>query len=296
MISVRSLAGPGSIRGYASRLGASPSGPIEVRRLASADLLSRRWAQYGGLEVLGSAVSDVTRDQRGNYARTYSAGTLRLTAAGAQLDQQLAYRAKITIPGFYCERRAETDQVGGPSSEPYLIATVVDESMVRGDAESILSDVASDVDGGDFIGWGRTIWEGANPGQLQINLAMWEEDGGQSEQIRGKVQTTINDSIQVASIFFPAVGFVRNLLGPVGDRIIGSMANVIKELFKDDVVGQTTVTLDYFDFTEPGMPDEVEWGDTGARFRKVVPINGGKAGIYHVLLNWNVEGIPVPAP
>lgn len=293
MISVRTLAGAGSVRAYGARLGERETSGMSLRRLTGADLINRRWQTYGGLKVLGSAVSDVTAQGR-SFVRTFSAGTVRVTGGTAELERQQAYRTRITIPGFWCERRAKTDQIGGPSSEPYLIATVVDESMVKGEARSVLSEVASDVNGGTFVGWGGTIWEGANPGQLQINLAMWEEDGGQSQEIRGKVQTTINDSITVASLVFPVVGVVRNLLGKTGERIIRSMANTIKELFKDDSIGETTVTLDYFDFTDD-LPPETEFGETGVRHRLARRIDGGAAGVYHVLLNWTVEPIPVPA-
>jgi hypothetical protein len=122
---------------------------------------------------------------------------------------------------------------------------------------------------------------------------MWEEDGGQSGEIRDKVETTINDAIKIIALKFPVVGAVKNLLGETGNRIIRSMANVFKELFADDKIGQRTITLDYFDFTDE-LPKEEEWGDTGSRFRKVVKIDGGAAGIYHVLLNWTVTPVAVP--
>lgn len=294
MTSLRSVAGPGSVRGYAGRLGEKPGGAVSVRRLVSADLLQRGWERYGGVKVLGPPIADVALTN-GSYGRRYSAGTLRLAADDAQLEGQLAYRAHVFVAGVYCIARAATDQIGGPSSEPYLIATAVDQGMVKGEAKAILvgGGAASDIDGGDWIGYGEEIWTGANPGELQVQLVMWEEDGGQSAAARKKVETTINDSIQVASIFFPVVGIVRSALGKIGDRFIDSLARLIKEPFKDDYVGQNAVTLGYQEFFV--NPPETKTFK-GAKYRVVVPVDGGKAGSYEVYLHWTVEQIPVPRP
>lgn len=294
MTSLRSVAGPGSVRGYAARLGEKPGAPLSVRRLVSADLLQRGWERYGGVKVLGPAVADVALTN-GTYGRRYSAGTLRLVADGSELEGQLAYRAHVFVAGVFCIARAKTDQFGGPSSEPYLIASVIDQGMVKGEARAILvgGKAASDIDGGDWIGYGEEIWAGANPGELQVQLAMWEEDGGQSGEARRKVETSINDAIQIASIFFPAVGIVRSALGKIGDRFVSSLAGLIKELFKDDYVGQNAVTLGYQEFFV--SPPAVQTFQ-GAKYRVKVPVDGGDAGQYEVYLHWTVEQIPIPRP
>lgn len=165
--------------------------------------------------------------------------------------------------------------------------------MGKGDAKAILvgGGAASDIDGGDWIGYGEEIWTGANPGELQVQLVMWEEDGGQSAEARRKVESAINDSIQVASIVFPIVGIVRSALGKVGDRFISSMARLLKEPFKDDYIGQNAVTLGYDEFfANAPAPQEIQ----GAKYRRMVPVDGGKAGKYRVYLHWTVEEIPVP--
>ena len=82
MTSLRSIAGPGSVRGYAARLGEDPTAATSVRRLVSADLLQRGWERYGGVKVLGPAVAEVALTN-GSYGRRYSAGTLRLAPADA---------------------------------------------------------------------------------------------------------------------------------------------------------------------------------------------------------------------
>ncbi len=292
MTSLRTVAGPGSVRAYATRLGENPGAPVSVKRLVSADLLQRGWERYGGAKGPGTALTDVA-PARGTYGRRYSAGTLRLVADDVQLEGQKAYRAHLIVAGVFCIARAKTDQVGGPSSEPYLIATVVDPTMVKGEAKAILvgGEAASDIDGGDWIGYGEEIWTGANPGELQVQLVMWEEDGGQSAEARKKVETAINDSIQVASIIFPVVGIVRSALGKIGDRFISSMARLLKEPFKDDYIGQNTASLGYEEFF--ANPPEVKTFK-GAKYRITVPVDGGKAGQYEVYLHWTVEESRIP--
>lgn len=294
MTSVRSLAGAGSLRAYGTRLGEQPTAPLSLRRLTSADLLQRGYERYGGVRTLGAPVGDVIL-ANGGFSRQYGAGSLRLAAGAAQLEGQIAYRARVFVAGVKCIARAETDQFGGPSSEPYLIASVLDQGMVKGEAKAILvgGKAAEDIDGGDWIGYGEQIWEGASPGELQIQLAMWEEDGGQSGDARKKVETTINDAITVAGLVFPVVGIVRGALGKVGDRIVSSLARFIKEPFKDDFIAQAAVTLGYQEFMVNRPPVQTF---EGAKFRTIVPIEGGKAGIYRVYLHWTVEQIPVPEP
>lgn len=292
MQSLRSLAGPGSVRAYAGRLGERPASAVSVQRLVNADLLHRRYERLGPA-LLGAPVTDVQR-VAGRYTRRYSAGTLLVAAGKAEVEGQVAYRGTLTVAALECIHRAETDQIGGPSSEPYFIATAVDTQTEKGKAVSVLYGPHSDVNGGAWIGYAEpALWEGTNPQNLQVHIALWEQDGGQEHEIRAKVQTAVNDAIHLVSLKFPAVGAIIQSLGSVKDRIVKSLAGIIKEFFKDDFVAQDTLSLTYRDFIENLPPEQVR---KGVKYRGVVNLDGGKAGHYKVYLWWTRELVQVPPP
>lgn len=216
-----------------------PTGTYFVANAIRAKYASMGWES----SYLGYPASDEMPFQDGGYVSAFQNGAIYWWQDTGAIDMQ---QIEVHYVGFKCYVETN-DQPWSPkktADEPYAVFGVIHplgNSTLR-------TKVYDDVDSGEARPDDIILYQGM-PNGLVIHTTLMENDNGDPNKIKAKVQTAVqrmHEAGTVALGFIPVVGpGVAAVAGPVVQLLVAPTAGFITDFFGlgDDLVGVQPLTL-----------------------------------------------------
>ena len=210
--------------------------------------LGGRYGRLGGPQ--GAIISNAD----GSFTRDFELG--RISQQGeTPAAASTKFNVRISIAGTHCYG---TDDPSG-QDETYLIATIIILDPLHDGKDSTVSTIKlgpRNTNAGDTFWQGNTLgdaWIPSGSG-IQIHLALWDQEQGDPEEIRKKIEGYIKQAAQAAAAAIGGAveGGEVGSAGAVGDKfrdgfindITLGLSGVIANMFSDDFLGEQVYVVE----------------------------------------------------
>jgi hypothetical protein len=187
------------VRSLVQKYGAeSLHGAVAVQRIQ--DLHRRTGLAYGDL---GVPAGPVLRDADGSYNQDYQIGKIHLNDFDGVPSADRKVKVRVSLTAVKC---FGTEDPGG-SDETFVIISVININANFDGTDKLVTtmrtEIKNGVQGGDVIFEARTVGPevglGFPGGGLKINVAIFDHEHGDVDELREKIQAFLEDAARKGS-------------------------------------------------------------------------------------------------